>query len=63
MTLELLLEKRNATNIPLTVIVDGISLSRNCTTQSHEFAKHSFLNSADNCDNCDCGNCYCACQI
>lgn len=66
MTLERLLEKRNTTNSPLTVVVDGISVTsypiQNSSTQSHKFSMHSHINGTDNCDNCDCGNCYCACR-
>ena len=60
MTLETILEKRNTANVPLTVVVDGISMSRNLIRQSdsllQQFAMQDFY---DNCDCTDCGDCYC----
>lgn len=63
MTLEKLLEKRNTTNVPLIIDVDGVSMSMHSIQRSEILPQHFVIQSYINNCNCnDCGACYCACH-
>lgn len=63
MAIEKLLEKRHATDIPLTVVVDGISMTRHLIQRSDVSEQESVKQGCiDNSDCTDCGYCFCACK-